>query len=69
MTEKLDSTRTALVDSKAYWIPITKDTPRGVKCYLINRPAKSATIGMVGTEEKFFTHYHPIPVFDPQEDK
>ena len=69
MTEKLDSTRTALVNPKAYWKPITPETPRGVKCFLINRPAKSATTGVVGTEEKFFTHYFPMPVFDPDEEQ
>lgn len=67
--EKLDSTRTALVNPKAYWVPITDKTPRGAKCFLINRPAKSATTGVVGTEEKFFTHYFPMPVFDPDEEQ
>lgn len=66
MTEKLDSTRTALVDPKTYWKPITSDTPRGVKCFLINREAKSASIGTVDSSG-FFTHYHPMPIFDPQE--
>lgn len=68
MTEKLDSTRTALVDAKSYWKPITKDTPRGVKCFLINKAAKSATVGTVDNAG-FFTHYHPLPVFDPSESK
>lgn len=66
--EKLDSTRTALVDAKSYWKPITPSTPRGAKCFLINRRAKSATTGTVGNEEKFFTHYFPMPVFDPNEE-
>ena len=66
MTEKLDSTRTALVDSKAYWKPITESTPRGVKCFLINRAAKSATVGTVDASG-FFTHYYPLPIFDPRE--
>ena len=68
MTEKLDSTRTALVNPKTYWVPITDKTPRGVKCFLANRSAKSATTGTVATEEKFFTHYFPMPVFDPSEE-
>jgi hypothetical protein len=67
MTEKTDSTGTALVNAEHYWKPITGSTPRGVKCFLINRAAKSATTGTVATEEKFFTHYSPLPVFDPNE--
>ena len=66
--EKLDSTRTALVNTKAYWKPITGGTPRGARCFLANRRAKSATTGTVGNEEKFFTHYFPMPVFDPNEE-
>ena len=68
MTEKLDSTHTALVNPRAYWLPITDKTPRGVKCFLANRSAKSATTGTVATEEKFFTHYFPLPVFNPNEE-
>lgn len=67
MTEKLDSTKTALVNPRAYWLPITDSTPRGAKCFLVNRSAKSATVGVVGGNEKFFTHYFPMPVFDPNE--
>ena len=67
MTEKIDSTGTTLVNAERYWKPITGLTPRGVKCFLINRAAKSATTGTVATEEKFFTHYFPLPVFDPDE--
>ena len=65
--EKLDSTRTALVDAKSYWRPITESTPRGAKCFLINRRAKSATTGVVDNSG-FFTHYFPAPVFDPNEE-
>lgn len=65
--EKLDSTRTALVDAKSYWRPITPSTPRGAKCFLINRHAKSATTGVVDNSG-FFTHYLPVPVFDPNEE-
>lgn len=65
--EKLDSTRTALVDAKSYWRPITPSTPRGAKCFLINRRAKSATTGVVDNSG-FFTHYFPAPVFDPNEE-
>lgn len=66
--EKLDSTRTALVDAKSYWRPITPSTPRGAKCFLINRRAKSATTGVVDNSG-FFTHYFPVPVFDPNEER
>lgn len=63
MIEKLDSTRTALVNPNSYWLPITPSTPRGVKCFLINRKAKSATVGTIDNSG-FFTHYHPMPVFN-----
>ena len=68
MTEKLDSTKSALVDKDAYWKRITPDTPRGKKMFLINKTAGSATYGSIAGNEKFFTHYFPLPVFDPNED-
>ena len=67
MSEKLDSTRTALVNKETFWKPITPQTPRGAKVFLINKAAKSATVGTIGGGEGFFTHYYPMPTFDPNE--
>lgn len=65
---KKDSTSLALVHKKLYWIPIQPSTPRGLKCFLINRKARSATVGTVANNESFFTHYFPIPTFARDED-
>lgn len=65
---KRDSTALALVHKKLYWLPIQPSTPRGLKCFLINRKARSATIGTVSNNESFFTHYFPIPTFARDED-
>lgn len=67
MKEKLDNTKTALIDASIHWRRITDKTPRGKKMFLINEKARSATIGVLGTDEAFFTHYFPIPTFgDPE---
>ena len=65
---KRDSTALALVHKKLYWLPIQPSTPRGLKCFLINRKARSASIGTVANNESFFTHYFPIPTFARDED-
>ena len=58
-----DSTRTASVDRAYHWLPITPETPRGVKMQLINRKAGVAAYGTLGTDPFFWTHYAPLPTF------
>lgn len=58
---KISSDRSAAVALDAVFMPITKDTPIGVKCLLINKRAGSMTIGQIGSDERFFTHWFPCP--------
>lgn len=62
--DQKDSSQSVLVDKTNFYDPIDKDTPRGVKCILIN---KKSGVGMIGelnkSNEKFFDHYSPMPTF------
>jgi hypothetical protein len=65
--EQINSSRTAAVDRHYHWVPVGKDTPRGVKLQLINRPAGVATYGNYDPKETFWTHYALMPTFNPDE--
>lgn len=60
---KRSSCRAAMVDPGNHWRPITPQTPRGVKMWLIRKAAGVATTGTIGTHETFFDHWAPIPTF------
>jgi hypothetical protein len=61
---KTNSDKSAVVDPTRHYMPIDKDTPRGSKVLMINRSARVATIGSIGTHETFFTHWAPLPTFE-----
>ena len=64
-----DSTGAAVVDSTLFWRKIDANTPRGVKVLRINRPSGVAGApGVIKTNEDWYTHWHPMPVFDPAEE-
>lgn len=63
MTHKLNADRTAAVSIDAFWLPIDKDTPRGVKMLLISEQYRVAQISVYQPSTKFFTHWHPLPKF------
>lgn len=63
----IDSTEAALVSKENYWRPIDKDTPIGVKLLVINKPSGVLTSTVLGSREPFFTHYYPVPSFNPNE--
>ena len=65
---KPNTAKTALVDKAYHWRKITPSTPRGVKLQLINRPAGVACQGSLGTHPGFWTHWCPLPTFDPNEE-
>jgi hypothetical protein len=58
-----DNTRVALTDKGYHWLEIDAQTPRGAKVQLINRQAGVAIYGTIGSHEKFFTHWAPLPTF------
>lgn len=63
MTQQ-DNSNTALINSEIFYFKITKDTPRGKRCLLINKQAGVATIGELNkSTEHFFDHWYPMPIF------
>lgn len=61
---KTDSTKAAVVDEAYHWRPITSDTPRGQKLQLIHRPSGVAIYGVLATDDKWLTHWAPLPTFE-----
>ena len=59
-----DSTASAVVDKGYHWQLIDEKTPRGKTLQLINRAAGCAHYGILGTQEKFYTHWAPAPTFE-----
>ena len=60
---RLVSTRTAVVSTDYYWLPIDEDTPTGVKVLLLGRSGV-ATMGHYEHrpgETQFWTHWAPLP--------
>ena len=58
-----DNTRAALIDRGYHWQEITPQTSKGAKMQLINRKAGVAVYGTIGSNEKYFTHWAPLPTF------
>jgi hypothetical protein len=68
MTIKLSTDRKAVVDTDLHWIPVAKEQPpRGAKVQLIDRKLGSATSG-TWYPGNSWTHWFPIPTFNPNED-
>ena len=63
MTHHLSSDGAAVVTPQAHWLPIDNKTPRGVKMMLISEAAGVASIGIHLASGTYYTHWHPLPVF------
>lgn len=63
MSEKLDSTGTALVNDEHFYKPITDETPRGVTMILCNIQARRARVGVLSPKDNYWTHYAGAPIF------
>lgn len=62
MTWKIDSSGSAAVDPTYFWIPIAEEKPPlNVKVQLLGS-GDVATYGIWDTEDKFFTHWCPLPI-------
>jgi hypothetical protein len=59
-----DSTKAAVVDESYHWRLIDKDTPRGTKLQLINRPCGVAQYAQLSTDDDWYTHWAPLPTFE-----
>lgn len=63
MTHKIKD-NTVAVSTSVYWLPIDGDTPRNVKVLAINKDDSGiAQQSFIKTDEKWFTHWHPLPRF------
>ena len=65
MTHALNTDRTAAVATDTYWLPITPETPIGVKMLLINQGAGVAVISSYTHNDRHWTHWAPLPRFRP----
>lgn len=68
MTHKLTADGAAAVDPTTRWRKIDENTPRGTKVQLISRPSGVAQYGRHTSSNTFFTHWHPLPIFDKDEE-
>jgi hypothetical protein len=60
---KITADGAAAVAPDCHWIPIGPDTPRGASMWLINRRSGVAQKGHYDPNDKFFTHWFPLPTF------
>lgn len=58
-----DSTKAAVVDERYHWRLIDKHTPRGLKLQLINKRYGVAQYGTLSTDDRWYTHWAPLPTF------
>ena len=52
-----------MVDTQYHWLPVSPDTPVGVKLQLINKSAGVAVYGTYHPDDEFYTHWAPLPTF------
>ena len=55
----LNSGKTVAVATDVYWMPVDKDTPRGVKLQLLGKGGVAHYSKYNGAE--FWTHWCPLP--------
>lgn len=64
MTHTLNSAHTVAVAIDTYWIPVDKNTPRGVKLQLLGHGGVATYGNYHG--DKFWTHWCPLPKRKPE---
>lgn len=62
MTHTPNTARTALVSTTAEWMPITDETPTGMKCLVIDKAQGIAYLREYWPGHGW-THYFPLPRF------
>ena len=66
MTHTLNATKEVAVATDYYWLPISTDTPRGVKLQLLGKGGV-AIYGLYNGRDTFFTHWAPVPKRKPND--
>lgn len=56
---KINNAGTVAVSQEVFWIPVTKDTPRGVKLQLLGAGGVAVYSAYHG--EPFWTHWQALP--------
>ena len=56
--------KTAIIDRSYHWRKIDSDTPLGIKMQLINKQYGVAMYAILGSTNKWFTHWAPLPTFE-----
>jgi hypothetical protein len=64
---RLNTDKTAVIDKGYHYRKIDANTQRGGKLQLVNRYAGVAAYGNYNPAYSFWTHYAPLPTFDPKE--
>lgn len=62
MNHRLNSDETTAITADVKWLPITQETPIGVKMLLINKADGVAHVSVLRTQDKW-THWCPLPTF------
>jgi len=63
MKTTINSDGEAVVSYDLHWKPIDESTPRGVKMLLISQKYGITSVGIHISNDKYFTHWHPLPTF------
>jgi hypothetical protein len=64
MTHTISNDKNVAVATDYYWLPIDKDTPRGVKIQLLGKGGVAA-YGIWNGKDTFYTHWAPLPKKPP----
>ena len=67
-TERKTEKGNVLVNDEYKYKKITKDSPFGIKCFLINKSAGVCYPGTLSSKDTFATHYAPMSTFDENEE-
>jgi hypothetical protein len=68
MNHKVNETSKVAVSLNTFWLPIDGNTPRNVKVLAIARRQSGVVhISPLAHDEKFYTHWHPLPRFRAEE--
>jgi len=60
----INATRTAVVSTDTFWLPIDEATPRNCKVLAISKESCGvAQFAEIRNNETWYDHWHPLPKF------
>jgi len=64
MTWAINTSKTAVVSTDTFWLPIDEHTPRNCKVLAISKDkAGTLQVAEIRTNETWYTHWHGLPRF------